>query len=403
MPAAKLPLNEKERLKALEEYSILDTPSEKDFNDLSLLASKICGTPISLVSLVDEKRQWFKSKQGLEAQETPREYAFCAHALLEPEKIMVVENSLEDPRFSDNPIALGSPNVVFYAGAPLVTPEGHALGTLCVIDNKPKKLNQEQKDALRALANQVMGQMELRKRNRILQETAKSLEKANEELKTFAYTISHDIKAPIKGITTIAAWMESEYKDKLDERGQKYIELIHYRADHLDKLVEGIIEYSRTDKQTAGKFEEINLRKIVEDVLKLISVPFQIELKFDFQTDIVYTHRMALFQILQNLLSNAVKYSNEKAGEISISTYESSGYVMIEIGDNGPGIDSNDHQYIFQLFQTLGNKDRYGKKGTGVGLSIVKKLIDELGGLIEVTNRKPSGTNFIIKFPIQFK
>ncbi len=179
----KSPENEKERLAALKSYQILDTLSEQNFDDITLIASQICGTPISLISLVDENRQWFKSKVGLEATETHRDFAFCAHAINEPKQIFEIPDAYEDDRFHDNPLVTGGPNVRFYAGVPLVTPNGEALGTLCVIDNEPKSLTDDQKIALEGLSRQVMAQLELRRKNRQLSKMLDDHQKMNEKFK----------------------------------------------------------------------------------------------------------------------------------------------------------------------------------------------------------------------------
>lgn len=180
MPAAS-PISENERLYALRRYGVLDTPAEREYDDIVAVAAQICGVPTALISLVDDQRQWFKAALGVEAAETPRDIAFCAHAI-EQAETMVVEDASRDPRFTANPLVTGEMHVRFYAGAQLRTPEGFSLGTLCVLDTTPRSLSDDQRRALEALARQVMTQFELRRlikqrqvdeqRNHLIIETA---------------------------------------------------------------------------------------------------------------------------------------------------------------------------------------------------------------------------------------
>ncbi len=185
MIPAPMPGNEVKRMKALAEYAVLDTLPEQALDDLVKLASFICGTPIALVSLIDRDRQWFKARVGLPASETPRDMAFCAHAILKPDELMIVPDARSDARFADNPLVTADPSIRFYAGAPLVTPSGEALGTLCVIDRQPRELRPDQKEMLSALARAVMAQLNLSRSIGVLEQLSQRQDKYVEQLERY--------------------------------------------------------------------------------------------------------------------------------------------------------------------------------------------------------------------------
>jgi GAF domain-containing protein len=167
MKTAPVPPTEARRLKVLWQYEVLDTVPEDIFDDLAELAGYICEAPIALISLVDESRQWFKARIGLDTRETSRDISFCAHAILQP-GLFIVPDATKDERFRDNPLVIGPSRIRFYAGAPLVTPDGYALGTLCVLDKVPRELKPDQLKALRVLAHLAVGQLELRRHSKDL-------------------------------------------------------------------------------------------------------------------------------------------------------------------------------------------------------------------------------------------
>lgn len=172
MPPAPLPPREADRLAALRSYEVLDSEAEAALDNLVRFAAKITGSPMALVSLVDAERQWFKARVGIDIAETHRDLSFCAHAILTPDKPLIVEDATTDPRFADNPLVTGGPQLRFYAGMPLVSPDGHALGTLCVIDQRPRRMDADQREALIRLAETVCTTLELRRAMRQVRKLA---------------------------------------------------------------------------------------------------------------------------------------------------------------------------------------------------------------------------------------
>src|SRR5437868_529104 len=179
--SAPIPLNEVKRLKVLWQYDVLGTGPEEVFDDLTELAARICEAPIALISLVDENRQWFKSKIGVTLNETSRDISFCARAI-QQDDLFIIPDATKDLRFANNPLVTSDPKIRFYAGAPLITPDGYALGTLCVIDKVPRELRLEQQQALRVLARHVMTQLEVRRHAKDLHEARKAEKATNGEL-----------------------------------------------------------------------------------------------------------------------------------------------------------------------------------------------------------------------------
>lgn len=377
-------IRESERLKDLDSYSILDTLPEDEYDQLTALAAQICGTPISLISLLDDKRQWFKSHHGTDFTETPREIAFCAHAIHNIDEVFIIEDARIDNRFYDNPIVVEEPNVVFYAGAPLVGQDGLPLGTICVIDTKPNELTEDQIKSLKALSTQVMKLLELRKNKKRLEKTLIEFENRNKELEKFAYIAAHDLKSPLGNITALTDFFIENYGGVLDKDGSEIIELIHNSSVKLRGLIDELLEYSKYDKIIEEEKTEIDVEILKKEILGLFSLNnrYNISLKSEIPT--LYTNKTALEQILINLVSNAIKYNDKEIAEIEIFITEEPSQYRISVTDNGSGISKEYQHKIFELFEVLDTYDKDGETGNGIGLATVKKLVLALGGTIDV-------------------
>jgi GAF domain-containing protein len=236
-----LPSNEPERLEALWRYGVLDTAPEEAFDELVQLAARICGTPIALISLVDASRQWFKARVGLEAQETPRDASFCAHALHDT-KLFIVHDARADPRFASNPLVVGEPNIRFYAGAPIASPEGLNLGTLCVIDRQPRVLDVEQREALRVLSRQVVGQFELR---RLLSERAKAAGELDRLKTSFITSVTHDLRTPLTSIRGSLGLLASGAVGELTPDARQLVDIAERNSLRLMALIDEILDFEQ--------------------------------------------------------------------------------------------------------------------------------------------------------------
>ncbi|MFC2111101.1 ATP-binding protein [Bacteroidota bacterium] len=391
----KIPINENARLKNLKSYSILDSLPEDDYDSLTAIAAEICGTPISLVSLIDSDRQWFKSHHGLAATETPREHAFCAHAINDPNDIFIVQDARKDERFNDNPLVTGDPHVIFYAGIPLIGDENLPLGTLCVIDHEPRILNQSQLDSLKALSNQIMNLLKLRKNKILLEKAIINLEEKNYELERFAYVAAHDLKSPLVGITYLSKLIAEIYSSKIDHEGQEMLELLNSSSSKLGKLISGMLENSRSETMLKEKRINVELDELRNDLMKLFSYEKDLKILSNSTLKNVFTNKTALEQIFINLIANAIKYNDKKSVEIEIGVSENNTHYEFHVQDNGPGIESKHQEKIFIIFHTIAKKDKFGQAGNGIGLSTVRKLVEKSGGKVTVESKKGKGANFI--------
>lgn len=398
MISAPIPANEAQRIKELQYYNILDTEAEKDYDDIVELASNICGTKISLVSLVDTDRQWFKAKHGLDADETPREIAFCAHALLGND-IFIIPDATKDERFHDNPLVTENPNIRFYAGMPLTTSDGYNLGTLCVIDDAPKTLNDTQVESLKTLRNQVIRLFELKRRNYDLQETLNALTEANEIKTKLLSIIGHDLKSPIANLDMFLQVIEQGYISV--EESKQHISALRDSLNSTNILLSNLFSWAKSQMDAFEfKTDKIDLYSIIDDEIdrvRQIANSKKNELINQVPKDtFIIAEKNQISFIIRNLLNNSIKFTEK--GSITVSISRTPKSLTLRISDTGKGMDQDTVQNLFQWRKIQSNLGTRGEKGTGFGLLVVKEFVDNHNGSIRVESMPGQGSTFIIIF-----
>lgn len=390
----KFPENENERLNAVKQYGLLDTLAEKDFDNITNLIATLCEVPISLITLLDTDRNFLKSHHGIPFNESPREISFCGHAILSNDDIFVIEDARLDERFHDNPLVKEF-NAIFYAGVPLVNPDGYKLGTLCVYDHKPKHLTKIQRQALITIGKQVVNLFELIKKNRLLDNTLEILEERNSTLKSFANQVSHDLKSPLANIKSLTCLFKDECANVIPESSLEYLHYIEESADTLRAYIDGLLKHYKAEELINNNADRTKLNKIYNAIKSMLSLHDKtLILKKDIELKNV--NIAVLTQVLFNLVDNALKYNHSENPKVFIEGAETSDTYTISVSDNGIGIDENKQDKLFDLFSTLTEKDKMGKKGTGIGLYTVKTLVNKIGGTIQVNSVVGKGSTFTI-------
>lgn len=392
MIAPKTPSNESARLAAVYEYKLIDTLPESDFDNITTIIAAIFNIPISLITLLDVDRNFLKSHYGFPFTEAPRDLSFCGHAIMSDDDIFIIEDSRKDERFHDNPI-VKEHSAIFYAGVSLINPEGYPLGTLCVFDTKPRTLTALQKQVLISMAKQVVNLFELRKRNFQLIETKKELAIQNENLKNFAGHVSHDMKMPLANMIVTTDILRKKYKSILDAKGIEYLDYLKQSSFTLSDYISGLLNHYESDKLDDVR-ESFDLHLLLEEIVDLLNINIDCEINFPEINEDLYCNRVALEQVFLNLIGNSLKYNDKEKVVISVECKKLKKHLEFKISDNGIGIPKDKQKEIFNLFSIVGNLDRNGNKGHGIGLSTVQKLINNLGGKIKLESELGKGTTF---------
>lgn len=405
------PLLEDARIKALHDLKILDTPPEERFDRITKIAQIIFDVPIALVSLVDTNRQWFKSCAGLSARETPRSMSFCAHAILDKD-VLAIEDATQDKRFADNPLVTGEPFIRFYAGKPIAGPDSQVLGTLCIIDRKPRKMSRADRMVLSDLANWVenefrtilltnqlkeaneklaLYQQELEDKNvnlqnEVNQKTQELLKRSRlADIGLLASRLAHDLRNPLSIIKTTIDILKLSTKNEPDK--QKRFEIIDRAIEKINHNFDQVLDFVRV---VPPSLTIVQVASILNNSIKSLAVPAGIKIDVAPSNIMVKCDSKQIEIAIINLLLNAIQ-SLENNGQINIRVLEKPDGIHIEIEDSGLGVPDDLMDKIFDpLFTTK-------QTGTGLGLVSVKNIIDQHGGKIKVKNNPSTFTIILPK------
>ena len=410
MIAAPIPANEKERLQELIRYEVLYTQYEEDFDQIVQLASAICKTPISTITLLDFNKQWFKAKIGIENTEGDRDISFCGHAIVQDEAIMIVNDALADQRFIDNPLVLGDPNIRFYAGYPLVSPSGYKLGTLCVIDRVPRSLTPEQELTLKTLGNQVVKLFELRLRNKEVEARNKLVEEQKIQLQESAAVqnkiisiIAHDVRGPVTSLKTMIELTKT--KSLTEEETAVLLDMLDKQLDGTLDMLTNLVDWgSMLLKKGKLSITSVNVSSVVDKIFKNLSSMVQLKGN-QFQN--LVAHDIAVMAdentfrfILRNIISNANKFTTNGTITVHVQPNKNDNSISIIVSDTGCGMSSEIQQHLFNPAKRHSREGTHKEKGSGLGLILVKEFAEAMHASIEVKSEPGKGTIFSVLLPV---
>lgn len=388
-----LPHDESDRILKIKSLDILDSAPEDIFDGITRTAALICNMPIALISIVDDDRQWFKSRHGLNLTQGTREDSFCGHAIHEV-GVFQIEDSLTDERFKDNPLVTGPTNIRSYVGVPLhVGAAGSAIGTLCVIDTEPRRLSDTQITALRDLSNLVVKMLEARKQSQLS-------DKASEAKTAFLANMSHEIRSPLGAIVGFSELLKN--KSITSQQHANYVEVIERNSRHLMALIDDILDLSKVE---AGKMSienvDFSLKELVGELgsfmalrAKEKAIGFQINIGSNVPDQII-SDPTRLRQILNNVVGNAIKFTS--SGHVHLDLEVKQELLIMTVTDTGIGLKPEESAQLFKPFQQADVSTTRKFGGTGLGLVLTRRLAQALGGTLELVSSTPGeGSTFCV-------
>ncbi len=276
--------------------------------------------------------------------------------------------------------------------------EGQALGTLCVIDDEPKELSDDQIEALQTLSNQTMRMIELRLNNKLLSEYNQSLDIKNKEIERFAYLAAHDLKSPLNSISQIVELI-TDQKEELSDEIYEYVKMVGECSGNLTKLIAELLEIAESDNLIQIKKSKITLDDIRQHLQTLFVASEHVSLQIDSNLKFIEVNKPVCFRVLNNLVSNAIKYNDKEQTKIKIKITEDQNHIIFQVMDNGPGIPKEQRDKLFKPFAVLSQQDKFGNRGTGIGLSSIKDLLEKLNCEIALQDNEMGGSTFKFNLP----
>ena len=389
-----IPDNDAERLSELYKYELLDTVYEEEFDEVVQLASRICNVPISLITLVDMNRQWFKARLGFNMAETARNVSFCGHAILS-DKLFEVEDAHKDNRFIDNPLVQDEPKIRYYAGMPLITGGGYRIGTLCVMDKVPRLLDEEQTFALKVLSKQVIKMFELRIRNKEQQKTSSIQQR-------IMSIMAHDIRGPL---SSIKLSYELKSAGLLSEEDITDIDrLAPLQLDSTLNLLNNITDWGSLQlNMNTDEMEVFNLHDACEEcfhnlLLSARSKNNKLINNIDSELEISGNQKGIQF-VVRNLVSNANKFTS--GGDITLSAGMENGKLWIRVKDTGVGMNEKTLRSVSERNWTNMTQGTHNEKGNGMGLKLIYEYLSAISGDIRFNSAPGQGTEVQVSIPVE--
>lgn len=397
IPASK-PDDEHERIHALHEIDILDADEEEIFDNLTRFASDLFRTPISLVSLVDENRQWFLSRHGLDACETPRTQSFCAHAILNKEEVMVIPDASQDDRFSDNPLVTGSPGIRFYAGAPIVSDDGHALGSFCIIDTQPRyDFKGSDHDKLKHFAQMSMREIMLWKARREAEQKLVDLRDSQEEQTRILALLGHDMKGSFNAIIGFCGLIGRMDPAADPKKLREYVEVIGSASYRAHLLMENLMSWAQSGlTNPADRRIPADIRGPITAAVATVrpAAEFKsVEIIDCSVSCVVDIDPVQIEAVIRNLIGNAVKFSNA-GGKVVVSTSTTEDSLTVSVEDQGVGMDQATVERVRSAATGRSQAGTAGEKGSGIGLVLSRDFLSAHESTLLVESAPGKGATF---------